>query len=137
MLKEIMEDNPNDNLLVAYNYKHELQALTEAFPEAVVLDKAGKAVEDWNAGKVKMLLAHPASAGHGLNLQDGGHIIVWYGFTWSLELYQQFNARLNRQGQKYPVTIIHLAVGDVEYKLMKTLAKKDITQSKLLSSLKN
>lgn len=135
-LKEVIEDNPTENLLVAYNYKHELEALTKAFPDAVVLDKAGKAVKEWNDGKIKLLLAHPASAGHGLNLQKGGSIIIWYGFNWSLELYQQFNARLNRQGQENVVRLIHIAVGDIEYKLMKTLAQKDITQDKLLKALK-
>lgn len=135
-LKEIMDANPNDNLLVAYNYKHELEALSSAFPEAVVLDKKGVAVDEWNKGKIKILLAHPASAGHGLNLQQGGNIIVWYGFNWSLELYQQFNARLHRQGQKNVVRCIHIAVGEVEHKLMEALAQKDITQEKLLSSLK-
>lgn len=135
-LQEILEDNPNENLLVAYNYKHELDALLERFPEAVVLDKEGKAVKEWNEGKIKILLTHPASSSHGLNLQHGGATIVWYGFTWSLELYQQFNARLNRQGQTKKVRIIHIAVGDIEEKLMVTLAKKDIVQSDLLSSLK-
>lgn len=135
-LKEILEGNPNENVLVAYNYKHELEALLKAFPEAVVLDKKGKSVEDWNKGKIKLLLAHPASAGHGLNLQAGGNIIVWYGFTWSLELYKQFNARLYRQGQTSTVRCFHIAVGEVEYKLMTALSKKDITQDELLSSLK-
>lgn len=135
-LKEIMDANPNDNLLVTYNYKHELEAVSSAFPEAVVLDKKGGAVDEWNKGKIKILLAHPASAGHGLNLQQGGNIIVWYGFNWSLELYQQFNARLHRQGQKNVVRCIHIVVGEVEHKLMKALAQKDITQEKLLSSLK-
>ena len=135
-LKEIIEENPNENILVAYNYKHELEALQQAFPSGVVLDKKGEAVKDWNEGKIKLLFAHPASAGHGLNLQNGGAIIVWYGFTWSLELYQQFNARLNRQGQTKTVRIFHIAVGDIEDKLMKTLAKKDIVQANLLEVLK-
>ncbi len=135
-LKEIIEENPNDNILVAYNYKHELEALTSNFPDAVVLDKKGEAVTAWNKGEIKLLLAHPASAGHGLNLQDGGSLIVWYGFTWSLELYQQFNARLHRQGQTEIVRAMHIAVGDIEEKLMVALAQKDITQAELLRSLK-
>lgn len=135
-LKEIIEENPNENLLVAYNYKHELEAIKKHFPDAVVLDKNAKTVEKWNKGEIKMLVTHAQSAGHGLNLQKGGHIVVWYGMTWSLELYQQFNARLNRQGQKEKVKIIHIAVGDIEYKLMTTLAQKDIVQSDLLESLK-
>ena len=135
-LQEIIDDSPNENILVAYNYKHELEALSKRFPKAVVLDKEGKAVDEWNKGKIKMLLAHPASAGHGLNLQKGGSTIVWYGFTWSLELYQQFNARLYRQGQTKPVRAFHIAVGEIEYTLMKALSNKEATQDKLLRSLK-
>lgn len=135
-LKEILEENPNDNILVAYNYKHELEALCSAFPDAVVLDKKGEAVIEWNKGNIKILLAHPASAGHGLNLQQGGSLIVWYGFTFALELYQQFNARLHRQGQNQTVRCFHIAVGDVEYRLMETLARKDVVQADLLGALK-
>ncbi|WP_373074027.1 SNF2-related protein [Sulfurimonas sp.] len=135
-MDEIIEDNPNDNILVAYNYKHELDRLLKKYPQAVALDKEGKAVKDWNDGKIKMLLAHPASAGHGLNLQYGGSLLVWFGFNWSLELYQQFNKRLHRQGQKNIVRNLHIAVGQVEYRLMRSLAKKNVTQKELLESLK-
>jgi len=135
-LQEIIDSSPDENLLVAYNYKHELTALKKKFPDAVVLDKAGVAVEQWNRGEIKLLLAHPASAGHGLNLQTGGKTLIWYGFTWSLELYQQFNKRLHRQGQKDNVRCIHIAVGDIEYKLMKVLSLKDATQQDLLDNLK-
>lgn len=135
-LNEIIEQNPNDNILVAYNYKHELNALLKAYPNAVVLDKKGEAIELWNQGKIKLMLAHPASAGHGLNLQHGGSLIVWYGFVWSLELYKQFNARLRRQGQIKAVRVMHIAVGDVEQRLMVSLSEKDATQDKLLKSLK-
>lgn len=136
MLKEIIDESPNDNILVAYNYKHELASLQQAFPSAVVLDKAGSAVDRWNKGDIKLLLAHPASAGHGLNLQFGGSLIVWYGFTWALELYQQFNARLHRQGQVNHVRVMHLAVGEIENHLMQSLSRKDVTQKQLLESLK-
>lgn len=135
-LKEIIDENPNDNILVAYNYKHELEALQQAFPEAILLSKSGKEVAEWNAGQIKILLAHPASAGHGLNLQDGGALVVWYGFTWSLELYQQFNKRLHRQGQTKKVRAMHIAVGEIEHDLMVALAKKDVVQSELLEVLK-
>lgn len=135
MFKEIIEDNPNESFLVAYNYKHELEHLLKHFKGAEVLGKDEEVVNRWNKGKVKILLAHPASAGHGLNLQHGGSIIVWYGFTWSLELYQQFNARLHRQGQDKSVRIIHLAVGEVENKLMETLTHKDVSQRELLKAL--
>ena len=84
-----------------------------------------------------MLLVHPKSAGHGLNLQKGGHILVWFSFTWSLEEYQQLNKRLHRQGQTDTVLTIHIAVGDVEEKLMRALTRKDLTQAMLLQSLKD
>jgi len=135
-LKEILEENQGENILVAYSYKHELEALKKEFPHAKVLDKDGKLVDEWNKGKIPLLLCHPLSAGHGLNLQEGGSIIVWYGFTWSLELYQQFNARLNRQGQKRTVRIFHIAVGDIENKLMKTLSNKEATQDGLMEAIK-
>lgn len=135
-LDEIIEDNPNDNILIAYNYKHELTRLVKRYPQAVVMDKEGHAVKQWNEGKIKILLAHPASAGHGLNLQHGGSVLVWFGFNWSLELYQQFNKRLHRQGQKNIVRCFHIAVGDIEYRLMRKLSEKDVTQKELLEALR-
>lgn len=134
-LDEVIEENPNDNMLVAYNFKHELTRLKKRYPEAVVLSKGGEEVKDWNDGKIKMMLVHPASAGHGLNLQHGGCLLVWLAFTWSLENYQQLNKRLHRSGQKNTVRLLHIAVGAVEYRLMKSLAKKDVTQADLLRSL--
>ena len=136
-LKDIVEDNQGENILVAYNYKTDLERLQKAFPDAVVLDKAGEAVEKWNKGEIKMLFAHPASAGHGLNLQHGGSMIVWFGLNWSLELYQQFNGRLHRQGQTKPVRIIHLvAQGCIDEKVMKAIEGKAKTQDELLDYLK-
>lgn len=136
-LKDIVEDNQGENILVAYNYKTDLERLQKAFPDAVVLDKAGEAVEKWNNGEIKMLFAHPASAGHGLNLQHGGSMIVWFGLNWSLELYQQFNGRLHRQGQTKPVRIIHLvAQGCIDEKVMKAIEAKAKTQDELLNYLK-
>ena len=136
MMDEIIEFNPEENLLVTYNYKHELERLQVKYPEAVVLDKTGSTIADWNKGKIKMLLVHAMSAAHGINLQYGGHTLVYFGFTWSLELYQQMIGRLHRQNQKEVVRVIHLAVGDVEEKLMKTLARKDVVQRDLLKALK-
>ena len=136
-LKEIIEDNPTENLLVAYNFKSDLARLQAAFPDAVVLDKEGKALEEWNKGNIKMLLAHPASAGHGLNAQHGGSMIVWFGLNWSLELYQQFNARLHRQGQTKPVRIIRLAAKDcIDNSVLGVLRNKDATQDDLIQFLK-
>ena len=136
-LADIVDDNNGENILVAYNYKTDLIRLQKKFPDAVVMDKEGLAVDKWNRGEIKMLLAHPASAGHGLNLQRGGSLIVWFGLNWSLELYQQFNARLHRQGQDKPVRIIHIVVKDcIDEKVMKAIAGKALTQSDLLNALK-
>jgi len=136
-LKQILEDNPDDNFLVAYNFRSDLERLQKAFPEAVVLDKEGKCISEWNRGKIRLLLAHPASAGHGLNLQDGGHQIVWFGLNWSLELYQQFNGRLHRQGQGVPVVVTHLVVKKgMDEKIMKALFQKHESQKALLDYLK-
>lgn len=136
-LQEIIEDNPNENLLVAYNYKFDLERLLKRFPGARVLDKEQSTIDDWNAGKIKLLLAHPASAGHGLNLQLGGNIIIWFGLNWSLELYQQFNARLHRQGQANNVRIMHIvSEGTIDERVLSVLADKDKTQNNLLNALK-
>jgi SNF2 family DNA or RNA helicase len=102
-----------------------------------VLDKNPQTVVDWNNGEIRMLLAHPASAGHGLNLQRGGSLIVWFSLNWSLELYQQFNARLYRQGQSKPVRVVHIvADGCIDERVMSVLGEKDAQQSALLSALK-
>jgi SNF2 family DNA or RNA helicase len=136
-LKEIVEENPNENFLVAYNYKSDLQRILKAFPKAVVMGEGTKEQDDWNSGKIKMLVTHPASAGHGLNLQFGGNVLVWFGLNWSLELYQQFNKRLNRQGQKNLVRIIHIVVkGGLDEKVMLALGNKAKTQQDLIDYLK-
>ena len=136
-LSDIVEDNQGENILVAYNYKTDLERLVKKFPDAVVMDKEGVAVDRWNNGEIKILLAHPASAGHGLNLQAGGNIIVWFGLNWSLELYQQFNGRLHRQGQTKPVKIIHLVIEDcIDEKVITAIANKAETQNDLLEALK-
>ena len=136
-LKEIVEENPNENFLIAYNYKSDLQRILKAFPKAVVMGKDTKEQDDWNLGKIKMLVTHPASAGHGLNLQFGGNVLVWFGLNWSLELYQQFNKRLNRQGQKNLVRIIHIVVkGGLDEKVMLALNNKAKTQQDLIDFLK-
>ena len=123
-------------VLVFYNYRHDLERLKARFPEARTLTCSGD-IWDWNGGQIPLLLAQPASMGHGLNLQAGGHIIVWYGLTWSLELYQQANARLYRQGQKHGV-IIHqlIAKGTIDEEVTRRLAGKDQTQQALLEALK-
>ena len=135
-LEEIAEANEGNNLLVFYSFKHDLERIRKRFPQARVFSGPGD-VDDWNAGKIPMLLCHPASCGHGLNLQQGGHIIVWFGLTWSLELYQQANARLPRPGQKESVIVMHLICrGTVEEKVLAALQEKDASQDSLLNALK-
>ena len=96
-----------------------------------------KDIDDWNAGKIPVALIHPASAGHGLNLQEGGSIIVWFSMTWSLELYQQLNARLYRQGQKHTVVIEHLVTaGTVDEDILSAIERKDTTQSAMIEAVK-
>lgn len=134
-LAEIV-DTSGSPVLVFYSFKHDLDAIQKAIPEARILNNE-KDIADWNDGKVQVLLAHPASVGFGLNLQDGGHTIVWYGPTWSLELYQQANARLYRQGQQKPVIIHHLiAEGTVDEQVMRALESKATSQAALLAALK-
>jgi SNF2 family DNA or RNA helicase len=135
-LADIVEDNAGENILVAYNYKTDLERLKAKFPAAVVLDNNPETVKKWNDGDTPMLLAHPASAGHGLNLQRGGALAVWFGLNWSLELYQQFNARLHRQGQTRPVRIVHIAAnGCLDERVMGVLSDKEATQDRLINAL--
>ena len=134
-LQEII-DTTDSPVLVFYSFKHDLDKILEAVSGARVLN-GPEDIRDWNDGKVRVLLAHPASVGYGLNLQEGGHTIVWYGLTWSLELYQQANARLYRQGQEKPVIIHHLiAEGTVDEQAMAALQAKDTSQAALLAALK-
>jgi SNF2 family DNA or RNA helicase len=102
-----------------------------------VLDKEGEAIDKWNAGEIPMLLAHPASSGHGVNLQHGGATAVWYGLNWSLELYEQFNGRLHRQGQRNAVRVIHIvAAGCIDERVMQAIQGKARTQKELIDALK-
>jgi SNF2 family DNA or RNA helicase len=136
-LAEILEDNAGENVLVSYNYRFDLERLQKRFPDAVVLDKQQETIDRWNRGETRLLLAHPASAGHGLNIQAGGSLIVWFGMTWSLENYLQFNARLHRQGQTKPVRIIHLVTeGTIDERVLAVLGNKERSQSALLKALK-
>lgn len=137
-LKELVEAANGQPVLVAYSFRHDLDKIMEALKEykPVKLEKPEQ-IADWNAGKINVLVTHPASAGHGLNLQKGGHIVIWYGLTWALELYQQFNARLYRQGQKKPVSIHHIIATDtVDEKIIKSLDGKDTTQRSLMDAIK-
>ena len=134
-LEEIV-DTTDSPVLVFYSFRHDLGAILGAIEGARTLE-GPQDIADWNDGKIRVLLAHPASVGYGLNLQDGGHTIVWYGLTWSLELYQQANARLYRQGQEKPVIIHHLITeGTVDEQVMRALQAKDTSQAALLAALK-
>lgn len=135
-LEELIEEAQGDNILVFYSFKSDIDRLKERFPDARKLE-TNQDIEDWNNGKINLLLAHPASAGHGLNLQEGGSIIVWFGLTWSLELYLQANARLQRQGQKEVVRIYRLlAKGTIDETVVHVLNGKEVTQEDLLRKLK-
>ena len=136
-LADIVDDNAGETILVAYNYRSDLARLRTRFPQAVVLDNDQATLDRWNRGEIGMLLAHPASAGHGLNLQRGGALCVWFGLTWNLEYYLQFNARLHRQGQDRPVRIIHLLAGNtIDARVLDVLSDKDASQNSLLKALK-
>ena len=108
------------------------------YTAAVVRDlRSEDDIADWNAGRIPVALIHPMSAGHGLNIQSGGHILIWFGLTWSLELYQQTNARLWRQGQRNLVTIHHIITKDtVDSDVLAALSSKDVTQAKLIAAVK-
>lgn len=135
-LEELVENNEGKPILVFYSYKHDLARLQKAFPQAQTLANAD-VQRKWNAGEIPILLAHPGSAGYGLNLQAGGNIIVWFGLTWSLEQYQQANARLYRQGQNKPVIIHHIVTkGTRDEQVIAALARKDLGQAALLNAVK-
>lgn len=135
-LEQIVEEAQGEPILLFYNFKFDLERLKLRFPQSRVLEDS-EDIKAWNNGKISLLMAHPASCGHGLNLQKGGHIIVWYGLTWSLELYQQANARLNRQGQEKPVMIYHIVAKDTaEEKVLQALNAKATTQNKLIECVK-
>ena len=134
-LEEII-DTAGEPVLVFYSYRHDKEAICKRIKG--VREISGPAdIADWNDGKIPVLIAHPASVGYGLNLQDGGHVIVWYGLTWSLEQYQQANARLYRQGQQKPVIVHHLITeGTVDEQVMRAIKHKDTSQAALLAALK-
>lgn len=136
-LEDLIEGANGKPLLVAYWFKHDLARIQKRFPEAREI-RTGKDILDWNAGDIPVALIHPASAGHGLNLQTGGNTLVWFGLTWSLELYQQTNARLWRQGQMAGTVIIHhiMTEGTIDERIMEALERKNQTQSALIDAVK-
>ncbi|MDW4367092.1 DEAD/DEAH box helicase [Staphylococcus saprophyticus] len=135
-LEEIVEELQGQPILLFYNFKHDKERILERFKQAVVLGSDGYK-DEWDKGNIEILLAHPASAGHGLNLQQGGHIIVWFGLTWSLELYQQANARLYRQGQDNTTIIHHIMTENtIDQRVYKALQNKELTQDELMNAVK-
>ena len=135
MLEDLIEAANEKPLLVAYWYKHERERIQERFNVREILTTQD--IDDWNAGRIPVALLHPAAVGHGINLQQGGSTLVWFGLTWSLELYQQTNARLWRQGQQHAVVIQHLVtVGTHDEDVMRALERKDMNQSALIAAVK-
>ena len=133
---EELKEAANRPLLVFYSFVADKIRILERFPDAVEL-KGREEIEAWNQGKVPMLVTHPASAGHGLNLQEGGNTIVWFGLPWSLELYQQANARLYRQGQKSTVYVYKILTKDThDVDVLRALETKNVTQESLIRALK-
>ncbi len=135
-LEDIIESMNGRSLLVAYWFKHDLERIRKRFEIREI--KSSRDISEWNSGKIPVALIHPASAGHGLNLQSGGSTLVWFGLTWSLELYQQTNARLWRQGQIADTVVIQhiIAKGTIDEQIMKALKSKDTTQAALIAAVK-
>ena len=140
-LEDIIEAANGKPVLVAYWFRHDLERITERLHKLKIpcsrLDTDGS-IRKWNAGEIPVALIHPASAGHGLNLQDGGNMLVWFGLTWSLELYQQTVARLWRQGQESETVVVQhiITKGTIDERIMKALSEKDTTQAALIDAVK-
>lgn len=135
-LEDLIEAANEKPVLVAYWFRHDLQRIKKRFTVREI--KSSQDIADWNAGKIPVAVIHPASAGHGLNLQTGGSTLIWFGLTWSLELYQQTNARLWRQGQSSKTVIImHLITkGTIDEQILKALSEKNLTQHSLIDAVK-
>lgn len=134
-LEDLIEGANGKPVLVAYWFKHDLEKIKDRFDVREI--KSAKDISDWNEGKIPVALIHPASAGHGLNLQAGGSTLIWFGLTWSLELYQQTNARLYRQGQDSTVVIYHILTKEtIDEDVMKALKAKEKIQDALIESVK-
>ena len=135
-LEDIIESANGKPVMVAYWFRHDLQRIRGRFDVREL--KSSKDIADWNSGKIPVAVIHPASAGHGLNLQSGGSTLVWFGLTWSLELYQQTNARLWRQGQSAGTVVIQHIVtkGTIDERILKALQAKDKTQAALIEAVK-
>ena len=135
-LEDLIEAANGKPLLVAYWFKHDLQRIKKRFNVREI--KSSKDITDWNNGDIPVAVIHPASAGHGLNLQAGGSTLIWFGLTWSLELYQQTNARLWRQGQTFGTVVIEhiITKGTIDERILKALSLKEVTQNALIDAVK-
>ena len=135
-LEDLIEAANGKPLLVAYWFKHDLQRIKQRFDVREI--KSSKDISDWNSGKIPVAVIHPASAGHGLNLQAGGSTLIWFGLTWSLELYHQTNARLWRQGQTAGTVVIQhiITKGTIDERILKALSLKELTQNSLIDAVK-
>ena len=134
-MEDLIEAANGKPVLVCYWFRHDLARIRKRFDIREL--KTSQDIADWNGGKIPVAVIHPASAGHGLNLQYGGCTLIWFGLTWSLELYQQTNARLWRQGQKEPVVIHHILTKDtMDEQVMAALNRKDETQAALIDAVK-
>ncbi len=141
---DLVEELSGQPCIIGYHFAHDLERLRAAFPDAPVIGsgvighKLDSIINDWNAGKIPVLLAHPMSAGHGLNLQGTGHAVIWYSLTWSLEVYEQFIRRLWRQGQKNHIVVHHIMAKDtVDEAIMLAIRRKDKTQQTLLTAVRD
>ncbi|MBO5495806.1 MAG: DEAD/DEAH box helicase [Oscillospiraceae bacterium] len=140
VLADLIEQSNGQSVLVTYWYRHDHGRIMEylhnlGFQPRDIRTEAD--IDDWNAGRIRIGLLSPAGAGHGLNLQQGGHILIWFSMIWSLELYQQTVARLWRQGQKEPVSVHHIVCGGtVDEDALEALARKDTTQQRLIEAVK-
>lgn len=134
-LEDLVEAANGKPVLIAYWFKHDLARMKERLSIREI--RSSSDIIDWNAGRIPVAAIHPASAGHGLNLQAGGSVLIWFGLTWSLELYQQTNARLWRQGQKHTVIIEHIVTeGTIDEQVMRALQSKNKTQEALIAAVK-
>lgn len=134
-LEDLVEAANGKPILIAYWFKHDLARMKERLSIREI--RSSKDITDWNEGKIPVAAIHPASAGHGLNLQAGGSVLIWFGLTWSLEFYQQTNARLWRQGQKHTVIIEHIVTeGTIDEQVMRALQSKNKTQEALIAAVK-
>lgn len=138
VLESIIEEAAGAPILVAYSFRFDRDAIKKRFPWCRIFGESKTDMRDWNAGKIKMLVTHPASAGHGLNFQKASNIAVWYGLTWSLELYRQFIKRLHRSGQRHDKVFLHriLTAGTGDYDVLEVLQRRGATQDQITDAVR-